>query len=106
MAEVKKVKLIRFLTGQEIIAEVVNGNHEHHIVIKNPVGVQVIPSQNNPSQPTVGLFNWTPFSDDKEFTIRADLILVMMNPVIDFINQYNTMLGGLVVPETSKLIKP
>lgn len=103
MAAIKSVKLIRFLTGQEIIAEVL-GYTENQIKVKNPVGIQLVPSQGNPSQPTVGLFNWIPFSDDKEIGINRDLVVIEINPTVEFLNQYNTMVGGLIVPD-NKLIK-
>lgn len=103
MAEVSKVKIIRFLTGQEIIAEVISITDEF-IKVKNPVGIQIVPSQKNPSQPSVGLFNWIPFSDDKEVNINKNLVVIQINPTVEFLNQYNTMVGGLIIPD-NKLIK-
>jgi hypothetical protein len=53
----------------------------------------------------VGFAPWAEFSDDKTFTIDKSHILAIINPIKEFINQYNSMFGGLVVP-SSNLIMP
>jgi hypothetical protein len=97
------VKLIRFVNGEEIIAEVLSDTT--NLVIKNPVRVVVMPTKSDPKMPTVGFAPWADFSDDKEFTLDKHHVLVIMNPITEFRNQYNGMFGGIVAP-SSKLIMP
>jgi hypothetical protein len=98
------VKLVKMISGEELIAEVVS-DQESYITIKNPVRVVVVPTKTNPQTPTVGFAPWAEFSEEKEFTIHKAHIIVTMKPVQEFINQYSAMFGGLVTP-SSKLIIP
>ena len=75
------------------------------ITLKNPVRVVIIPSKADPKNPSVGFAPFCEWSDDKEITIYRTLIVTTMNPIKEFVNQYNTSFGGLVVPD-SKIIKP
>lgn len=98
------IKLLKLINGQEIIGECVKEQPES-MTIKNPVRVIVVPSKTNPAAPTVAFAPWAEFAEQKEFTIHKAHIIVSMDPVADFINNYNQMFGGIVVP-SSKLIVP
>lgn len=102
----QNIKLFKLLNGQEIIAEVLDESLTK-IKIKNPVAVMVIPSKTDPKTPTVGFAPWVEFSEDKEFIIDSSHIVVKMNPINEFVTQYNSMFGGIVLPPSiSKLIVP
>jgi hypothetical protein len=98
------VRLIKMISGEELLTEIMSetGNE---ITIQNPVRVVVMPSKTNPQTPTVGFAPWAEFSDEKQFTIHRAHVIVTMKPVQEFINQYNSMFGGIVAP-SSKLILP
>jgi hypothetical protein len=64
-----------------------------------------MPNKVDPKTPNVGFAPWAEFSDDKTFTIDKSHIIAIINPIKEFINQYNSMFGGLVVP-SSNLILP
>ena len=98
------LKILKMISGDEIICEVVEDSSTN-VTIKNPVRVVVIPSKTNPQAPTVGFAPWAEFSDEKQFTIHKAHVITMMNPVQEFINQYNGMFGGIVAP-SSRLIMP
>ena len=98
------LKLIRLISSEELMAEVLNETSTE-IKIKNPVRVMIMPSKTDPATPTVGFAPWMDFSEEKEFTIHKAHVIVMMKPVQEFINQYNSMFGGIVAP-SSKLILP
>lgn len=91
------VKVLRLVNGQEVVAEVLNED-ETGIRIKNPVMVMVIPTKSDPNNPQVGFGPWANFSDDKEFVLNRATVIAVMNPIKEFINQYNSMFGGLVLP--------
>jgi hypothetical protein len=97
------IRLIKMISGEDLIAEVVvqTGNE---IIIKNPVRVVVMPSKANPQTPTVGFAPWAEFSEEKEFTIHKAHVIVTMKPVQEFVNQYNSMFSGILLPEKKIIV--
>lgn len=98
------LKLLRLSTGEEILGEIINENVTK-ITIKNPVRVIMMPSKTDPNNPTVGFAPFIQWSDDKELTLNANHVTLSASPITEFVNQYNSMFGGIVVPN-SKLITP
>lgn len=106
----QNIKILKLLNGEEIIGEVLDngsslGGDNTKIRISNPIRIVVMPSRNDPKTPTVGFAPWLEFTDEKNFTIDRAHVIVVMNPIKEFINQYNSITGGLVVP-TNKIIVP
>ena len=97
------LKIIKLLKGDDLLVEVIE-NSIATVTFKNPVRIVVVASK-DPRTPSVGFAPWGEFSSDKEFTIDKMNILCIMSPIQEFINQYNTMFGGIVAP-SSKLIIP
>ena len=97
------LKILKMISGDEVMCEVVEDSSTN-VTIKNPVRVVVIPSKTNPQAPTVGFAPWAEFSDEKQFTIHKAHVITMMKPVQEFINQYNGMFSGLIVPEKKIII--
>ena len=98
------VKLLKMISGEELLGEITEEG-QNSITIKNAVRVVVVPTKTDPRTPTVGFAPWAEWSEEKEFTIHKAHVIVMMKPVQEFINQYNSMFGGIVAP-SSKLILP
>lgn len=99
------LKILKMISGEEILAEITNET-DTHISLKNPVRIIVMPTKANPATPTVGFAPWADFSEEKEFTVHKAHVIVSMKPVMEFINQYNSMFSGIVTPPSSKLIIP
>jgi hypothetical protein len=99
------IKLLKLITGEEVLAEVSDSIVSDKILIKNAVRVVVMPNKLDPKTPNVGFAPWADFSDDKTVTLDKSHIIAIMSPIKEFVNQYNSMFGGLVVP-TSNLILP
>ena len=97
------LQILKLTTGDDLLAEVVE-NSIATVSFKNPVRIVVVPSK-DPRTPSVGFAPWGEFSQDKQFTIDKSHILCRMAPIQEFVNQYNTMFGGIVAP-SSKLIIP
>ena len=96
--------LLRLSTGEEILGEVLV--HDDKIYqIKNPVRVVVVPSKTDPNNPSVAFAPFMQWTDDKELTLSANHVMLTASPIAEFVNQYNGMFGGLVVPKTG-IIKP
>lgn len=99
------VKIVRLLTGEDVLGEIVADDKEV-VILKNPVRIMVMPSRTDPKQPTVGFAPFCEWAVDKQVTINKSLVVTLLTPVVEFVNQYNTTFGsGVVVPD-SKLIIP
>ncbi len=97
------IKLIRLLNGEEIIAKIMPSTNDI-VRMENPIRIVVMPNKIDPKTPNVGFAPWVEFSDDKIFEVQKSHVLCIINPIKEFINQYNSMFGGLVLPP-SGLIK-
>lgn len=98
------LKLIRFLGGEEILAEVLE-MQDDLVKVKNAVRIVVIPDQLNPKNPQIALAPYLQFSDDKELILNAGLVVTTATPLTEFVNQYNSLYGGIQLP-SSKIITP
>jgi hypothetical protein len=103
MANVENLKIIRFLNGEEVMAEVTSDSG-NVITIKNALRIVVVPTA-DPKAPSVGLAPFMQFSEDKELTINKNCVITTGTPIKEFVNQYNSVFGGIVVPD-NKLILP
>ena len=104
------VKLIKLLSGEDLIAKVLPSSDEV-VKMENPVRIVVIPPppqmQYDPKRATnVGFAPWAEFSEDKVIVVDKSNVIAIMNPIKEFANQYNAMFGKLVVPTGSNLILP
>ena len=97
------VKIIKLITGEELLADVPL-EHVDPLRIKNPVRIIVMPNKIDPKTPNIGFAPWAEFSDDKTFELDKDHILCIMTPIKEFVAQYTSMFGGIVIP-TSGIIK-
>lgn len=99
------VKLIRMMNREELITEVLSEN-EKSVTIKNPLSIVMIPNRADPKNPSIGLAPWSEFVEKQEFTLDKSHILYIMQPIKEFVNQYNSVQSGLVVPNSPGLILP
>lgn len=97
------VKIIKLITGEELLGEILPSS-EAICKVKNPVRIVVMPNKIDPKTPNIGFAPWAEFSDDKEFELDKSHVLAIMTPINEFVNQYNTMFGGLVVPKSNLII--
>ena len=102
---VANIKIIKLITGEELLAEVtISSPIPTSITMKNPVRIVVMPNKIDPKTPNVGFAPWAEFSEDKTFDLDKAHVLAIINPIKEFVNQYNTMFGGLVVPSSNLII--
>jgi len=93
------VKLIRIITGEEIIAEVLSQTDDT-ITIQN--GLVVIPSAQG-----VGFAPWATVisKDEPQITISKKHVVYVVETQEDVSSKYNEMFGSkLVVPQSKKLV--
>ena len=93
------VKLIRIITGEEIIAELISENAKE-VTVKN--GLVVIPNAQG-----VGFAQWATVIDPErpEVTISRNHIVYIVEVQEDVCKKYNQMFGSkLITPDSKKLV--
>ena len=95
------VKLLRLKSGEDIVAEHIQGKLGQDITIENPAMLMPL-SDGRGNKVQVGLAPWMPFSAEKRFDLPSDWILLLTEPAPDIVNNYNQVFGsGIVVPQVS-----
>ena len=93
------VKLLRIITGEEVVAELVSEN-DSTITVKN--GLVVLPTQGG-----VGFAPWATVIDDNkpEITLSHNHVVYIAEVSSDVSKKYNELFGSkLVTPDEKKLI--
>ena len=105
MLKDEDIKLVRLITGEELIAEIVSYNAvDRNVVIKNPIRFMLVPSKGNPNNPTVGFAPWQEFSDDTTFTLDKSHVLAIMNPIKEFKAQYRASFSKILTPKPGLIL--
>ena len=100
------IKIVKLVSGEELLAEVVDAAATMPVTLKNPVRILVIPNKMDPKTPQVAFAPWAEFSEEKSFVIDKSHILCIMTPINEFVQQYKSMFGGIIPVNQSKLIMP
>ena len=96
------VKLLRLKSGEDIVGEIVRENEELIVICNPAILMPVSHSPGRQDQIQIGLAPWIPFSEEKEFKLPRDWILLTTIPAQDIVNNYNQIFGsGIVVPQVS-----
>ena len=100
------IKILKMLSGEMVIATLVHEDEDEDI-LRNPVRIAVVPNRVVPEQPQVGFAPWVEFTSDKEFIVQKFHVILCVNPVEEFIKQYNSMFSGIIAPrQANKIIMP
>jgi hypothetical protein len=92
------VKLIRVVTGEEIVAEVVSETDDT-ITVQN--ALVVLPTNNG-----VGFAPWATVvsKDDPEITVSRNHLVYIAEVQEDVSSKYKEMFGNIITPAEKKLI--
>ena len=92
------VKLIRVVTGEEIVAEVVSETDDT-ITVQN--ALVVLPTNNG-----VGFAPWATVvsKDDPEITVSRNHLVYVAEVQEDVASKYKEMFGNIITPAEKKLI--
>jgi hypothetical protein len=92
------VKLIRVVTGEEIVAEVVSETDDT-ITVQN--ALVVLPTNNG-----VGFAPWATVisKDDPEITVSRNHLVYVAEVQDDVASKYKEMFGNIITPAEKKLI--
>ena len=91
------VHLIRMLSGEDVIADIVEDKGDS-IVITDPI--VAVPAQ---EQGRIAFAPWSPLLEKDKIEITKKYLVYIGNPQEQIIEQYNTMFGKITKP-TKKLI--
>ena len=94
------IKLLRLKSGEDIVGDIVGENSEF-LIVKNPAMLMPVGDGRGGSV-QIGLTPWMPFSEEKDFEIPRDWILITTEAAQDIVNNYNQAFGsGIVVPKVN-----
>lgn len=93
------IRYLKLTTDADVIADVQENRNMLVTTIKNPIRVVLTPQG-------AALVPFCPFSKDKEFEIKTDLIMINSEPDDDLLNAYNAKFGGVIVANAPLLINP
>jgi hypothetical protein len=92
-----RVRLIRFLTGQEIIAELIEET-DSHLLLRNPLAFAAHRAENS-NQVHIAFGEFMPFTDEQECKIRNEFVLLCYTPEDTLVAQYRTTFGKIIIPQ-------
>jgi len=92
------VKLLRIITGEEVLAEVLSED-ENTVTVQN--GLVVLPNANG-----VGFAPWATVisKEKKEITLSREHLVYVVECDDSVQDKYESIFGKIVKPETKKLI--
>jgi hypothetical protein len=96
------IKIIKLLTGEELIGDIEDKGLSYSV--KNAVLIALVPSRNNPQQPSIGLGPWLPYAENEPVMISKQSIVYEAKPVKEMINNYNSIFGGIITPPKTLLV--
>ena len=84
------VKLVMFLNGEEVIAEVVEQMGSNSVKLIKPlrVLVQSTSSDGNERSSTVAFSDWMPLSEDREIEVSRGFIATITTPLESLVSSY------------------
>ena len=83
------VKIVKLTSGEELFGEF----NEQQSVIKNPVVMIPVSKEQIAFQP------WLPYSEDKDYTLKPEHILIIATAAEAIATEYNRIYGsGIVIP--------
>ena len=96
------IKILKIISGEELIADITeNGNF---LTLEKPCVLQLVPSRNNPEQPSMALIPYAMYTEDHKVTVSRNHIVWLEEPLRELYNQYNSIFGNGIVVANSKLM--
>ena len=85
------IKIVKLITGEELIADVTGSEI---LTLSKPCVLQMVPSRQNPEQPMMGMFPYAPYTEDHTIEVDRARIVWDAKPVKELYNQYNSAFGS------------
>jgi hypothetical protein len=98
-----KVKVIKFFSNLEILAEILEQRNDF-VRVKNPIIAQVMIPNDKTKNPTIGFLPFSVLSDAKEVRLETSAILCIMDPTLDAETNYKQIFSPILQPTGPNLI--
>ena len=87
-----KIKLLRLVSGEEVIAEITNSNEDSYQIKDASV---MIPA----GEGKLGFMPWMPYTKAAEgVSIRKQDVMFVIEPIEDLVDQFRTARSGIQTP--------
>ncbi len=86
------VKIIKLVTAEELIGEVIENKKD--ITIKQPCAIAIIPTQSSLGQHSMGLIPYAGYTKDHSINISNDKVVWSAEPATELYNKYNEIFGS------------
>jgi len=102
------IKVIKLVTGEEIVGDI-DYRNGIEIVVTKPCAIVLVPSKSTPDQHSMALIPYAGYAKDHTITLKAASIIWEADLQEDVYNQYNILFGtGIQIltgknPNTSSL---
>lgn len=99
-----EILVLKLVTGEEVLGEVVDTDREGVYRLRNPVGIAIVRGADGPN---VGFAPFPLHAEQKtgyEIDIRYSNVVYSYVPAEDFINNYDQLFGTGIVLPSKKLI--
>ena len=90
------IKLLKLVTGENVITDVEYDGDA--VTLKNPLQVAMVPSRSG--APNFALLPYL-LTDDTQVTIMENKVMFTVDPMDEFLEQYNGIFGNIVTPPKS-----
>lgn len=91
-----EVKLIKLITGEDIIASV--EEYSTHIAVSKPHSLAVHPEKG------LVLMKFTPYAKTEEVTFDRTSILCILDPQDQIANHYKDLVGAIITPKQGIIV--
>ena len=93
------VKLVVFLNGEQVLAEVEENLNNSSITLKNPLGVMLqgvsdIDGVDDENQATVSYGAWLPLAADRDIVVERSSVITICDPVSSLVDSYLDGING------------
>jgi len=97
------IKLLRLITGEDIIAEFTSDPKKTAITLKNPIVVVAMPGPPG-APPNIGFAPWMPYSKDRTLDVEERNIICVTDALDQFVTQYKSITSNLALPNKSLIL--
>jgi hypothetical protein len=90
------VKLLKMQSGVYVLAELVNVGENGTLTLRNPVELAVVPDPHVPQKANIQFIPFVMFSDENEFYVRREDVLIQTTPEQQFMEGYTRQFGAIL----------
>ncbi len=95
-----EVKLVKLITGEEVVAQVVE--FDSYIEMTNPV--KFVMAQNPNGGYGIEMHPFVMLSEDENISIGRENIMFICSPIADVLSTYDSQFSEIVIPPEKQLI--